>query len=81
MITRADVGISIKGVEGNDATRISDFVLGQFSLLSPLVLYYGREWYRKNSKLVTFVMFKNVYHVAALFGFGTFSMFSAQVIY
>lgn len=81
MITKADVGVSIQGVEGNDATRISDFVIGQFSLLSPLVLHYGREWYRKNCKLVNYVMIKNIYHVAGVIGFGLFSMFSAQVIY
>jgi|JI6StandDraft_1071083.scaffolds.fasta_scaffold01994_9 P-type E1-E2 ATPase len=42
MITTAHVGIGIKGKEGNEVCRVSDFVLGQFSLLSPLILYYGR---------------------------------------
>jgi phospholipid-translocating ATPase len=81
MITVADVGISIRGVEGNDVTRVSDFVIGQFSLLAPLVLYYGREWYRKNAKFVNFSMMKNIYHVAGVVGFGGFSMFGALVIY
>lgn len=81
MITEADVGISIRGIEGNDATRVSDFVIGQFSLLAPLTLYYGREWYRKNGKFVNYGMLKNIYHVAGVIGFGGFSMFSALVVY
>ena len=81
MITVADVGVAIRGQEGNDVTRVADFVVGQFSLLAPLVLYYGREWYRKNGKFINFGMFKNIYQISALLAFGPLSMFSAIILY
>ena len=56
-------------------------MLGQFSLLGPLVLYYGREWNRRNSKLVNYSFFKNIYHVMAVIGFGAWSFFSCNVIF
>lgn len=81
MIIKADVGIGIKGKEGNEVGRVADFVLGQFSLLSPLLLYYGREWYRRNSKLVNYSFFKNIYHVMAIVGFGSWSFFSCNIMF
>lgn len=42
MITQADVGVAVKGKEGSEAARVSDYVLGEFKLLSFLTLYYGR---------------------------------------
>lgn len=56
-------------------------MLGQFSLLSPLLLYYGREWYRRNSKLVNYSFFKNIYHVMAIVGFGSWSFFSCNIMF
>jgi P-type E1-E2 ATPase len=42
MIVSSDVGVGIRGKEGNEASRVADFVIGQFSLLGNLVVYYGR---------------------------------------
>lgn len=81
MITTAHVGVGIKGKEGNEVCRVSDFVLGQFSLLSPLILYYGREWYRRNSKLVNYSFFKNIYHVMAIVGYGSWSFYSGNILF
>jgi phospholipid-transporting ATPase len=60
---------------------VADFVIGEFSLLGPLVLYYGREWNRRNSKLVNYNFFKNSYHVLAIFGFGAVSFFSGTILF
>ena len=46
-----------------------------------LTLYYGREWYRKNARLVCYNFFKNWYHVSAVIIYGAYSYFSAVVIY
>lgn len=81
MIVTSDVGIGIKGKEGNEVARVSDFVLGQFSLLGPLIVYYGREWNRRNSKLVNYNFFKNIYHVIALFAYGVVSFFSGSILF
>lgn len=81
MIVTADVGVGVKGKEGSEAARVADFVVGQFSLLGALVLYYGREWNRRNSKLVNYNFFKNSYHVLAIFGFGAASFFSGTILF
>lgn len=46
-----------------------------------MTLYYGREWYRKNTSLVTYSFFKNWIHAAAVIAFGGFSYFSGVVIF
>jgi phospholipid-transporting ATPase len=60
MITAAHVGIGIKGVEGQQAARASDYAVGEFKTLRRLVLYYGRESYRKNTHLICYNFFKNM---------------------
>lgn len=56
-------------------------MIGQFCLLTPVLLHYGREWYKKNSKLVNFAFFKNIYHLMALVGYGGWSFFSGAMIF
>jgi phospholipid-transporting ATPase len=60
MITAAHVGIGIRGVEGQQAARASDYAIGEFKILGRLLLYHGRESYRKNSRLVLYNFFKNL---------------------
>lgn len=43
MISAAHVGIGIKGVEGQQAARASDYVVGEFKTLRRLILFYGRN--------------------------------------
>lgn len=52
MITAAHIGIGIRGVEGSQAARASDYVIGEFKILRSLLFYYGRECYRRNTNLV-----------------------------
>ena len=47
MITTAHVGVGITGVEGQQAARSADFVIGQFRFLKPLLFIHGREAYRE----------------------------------
>jgi phospholipid-transporting ATPase len=60
MITAAHVGIGIKGVEGQQASRASDYAIGEFKMLRPLLFIHGRESYRRNTALVLFNFFKNI---------------------
>jgi len=59
MILAAHVGIGIRGVEGQQAARASDYSIGEFQILKRLLLYCGRESYRKNSILILFNFYKN----------------------
>ena len=81
MITAAHVGIGIRGVEGQQAARASDYVLGEFKLLRRLLLYYGRESYRRNANLICYNFFKNMVLVIPQFWFGFLNGFSGQNIY
>ena len=60
MITEAHVGVGIRGVEGQQAARASDYAIGEFKLLRRLILYCGRESYRKNSYLIFYNFYKNL---------------------
>lgn len=59
MITAAHVGIGIKGLEGNQAARTSDYSIAEFKFLRKLLLYYGREHYRRNCLVVLYNFYKN----------------------
>jgi phospholipid-transporting ATPase len=70
MITVADIGVGISGKEGQQASRASDYAIGQFRFLRNLLFVHGREAYRKNSYLICYQFFKNVLLVMPQFWFG-----------
>jgi len=76
MIMGADIGVGIAGKEGMQAARASDFAIGQFKLLKPLLFVHGRECYRRNSDLVCFTFYKNMLYIITQFWFGIWSLFS-----
>ncbi len=59
MITTADVGVGVKGLEGNQAGRVSDYSIASFKFLRKLLLYYGKENRRKNCMFVLYNFYKN----------------------
>lgn len=81
MITAAHVGVGIKGVEGQQASRASDYAVGEFKMLKGLVLVHGRESYRKNSDLVLYNFFKNIVLVFPQFWMSIYNNFSGQTPY
>ena len=81
MITAAHVGIGIRGLEGQQAARSSDFAICQFKHLKNLMFVHGREAYRRNSYLVLYIFYKNVLYVLPLFYYGMFSCFSGTTFY
>mmetsp|Transcript_1537 Transcript_1537/g.1339 ORF Transcript_1537/g.1339 Transcript_1537/m.1339 type:complete len:136 (-) Transcript_1537:1233-1640(-) len=76
MITAAHVGVGIKGKEGLQASRASDFAIGQFSHLKRLMFYYGRECYRRNVNVIKFNFYKNMILVLPQFWYGFMNSFS-----
>lgn len=81
MISGAHVGVGIKGIEGNQAARASDYYFGEFKHLAPLLFYFGRECYRTNSNVVLFIFYKNIMIVMAQFWYGFFNFFSGQPLF
>mmetsp|Transcript_9024 Transcript_9024/g.10441 ORF Transcript_9024/g.10441 Transcript_9024/m.10441 type:complete len:481 (-) Transcript_9024:80-1522(-) len=59
MIYEAHVGIGISGKEGKQAVNASDFSIGQFRFLEPLILYHGRWGYMRTSMVVLYCFYKN----------------------
>jgi phospholipid-transporting ATPase len=81
MIAAAHVGIGISGLEGQQAARSSDYAIGQFKYLKTLLFYHGREAYRRNAYLISYMFYKNVLFVFPMFFFGFYSVFSGTPIY
>ena len=81
MITAAHIGIGIAGLEGTQAARASDYSIGQFRFLRSLLFVHGRECYRRNTYLVSYMFYKNVLYVMPIFMYGFVSFFSGTVIY
>lgn len=81
MITTAHVGVGISGLEGQQAARSADFVIGQFRFLKPLMFIHGREAYRRNAYLVKYTIYKNVFFVLPQYWFGVYSGFTGQMVY
>ena len=81
MITAAHIGIGIKGLEGTQAARASDYSIGQFKFLKNLLFTHGRECYRRNAYAVAYMFYKNVLLVIPIWVFGFFNFFSGTTIY
>ncbi|KAK8844583.1 hypothetical protein IAR55_006430 [Kwoniella newhampshirensis] len=60
MIQAADVGVGIVGKEGNQASLAADFSINQFSYLTKLLLWHGRNSYKRSAKLSQFVIHRGL---------------------
>ena len=60
MIQAADVGVGIVGKEGKQASLAADFSVTQFSFLTRLLLWHGRNSYERSSKLSQFVIHRGL---------------------
>lgn len=81
MITEAHVGVGIKGVEGQQASRAADFSIGEFKVLKRLLFFHGRENYRKNTNLILYNFYKNLFFNVPTVWFGYYNFFSGQSPY
>ncbi|KAI9486301.1 MAG: phospholipid-translocating P-type ATPase [Benjaminiella poitrasii] len=60
MIQAADVGVGIVGKEGKQASLAADFSVTQFSFLTKLLLWHGRNSYKRSAKLSQFVIHRGL---------------------
>lgn len=75
MIQCADVGVGIVGKEGKQASLAADFSIDQFCYLLKLLLWHGRNSYKRSAKLAQFIIHRGllisvaqaVYLIASLF--------------
>eukprot|EP00968_Pinguiococcus_pyrenoidosus_P000430 scaffold29_cov251-Pinguiococcus_pyrenoidosus.AAC.25 len=81
MIQKAQVGIGIAGLEGQQAVNASDFAIAQFKYLKRLLLIHGRWNYRRMAVVILYSFYKNFVLVAVLFFYGFDSEFSGLVLF
>ena len=75
MIQCADVGVGIVGKEGNQASLAADFSILSFSYLSKLLLWHGRNSYKRSAKLGQFIIHRGLLISVAQAVFSISSLF------
>lgn len=60
MIQAADVGIGIVGKEGKQASLAADFSINQFSYIARLLLWHGRNSYKRSARLSQFIIHRGL---------------------
>lgn len=60
MIMQAHIGVGIRGLEGTQAVRTSDFAINQFQHLQKLLLVHGRWGYKRVSYMICYYFYKNI---------------------
>lgn len=63
----ADVGVGITGQEGRQAVMASDFSMGQFRFLVPLLFVHGHWNYQRMSYMLLYNFYRNAVFVFVLF--------------
>ncbi|KAJ2358888.1 putative aminophospholipid-translocase [Coemansia erecta] len=86
MIQAADVGVGLVGLEGRQASLAADFSVDQFSYLARLLLWHGRNSYKRSAKLAQFVIHRgliiSIMQVvfSALFYFAPIALFQGMLL-
>jgi len=60
MIQMADAGVGIEGKEGKQASLAADFSLTQFSHIGRLLIWHGRNSYKRSASLSQFVIHRGL---------------------
>lgn len=60
MILTADVGVGIVGKEGKQAALSSDFSIFKFKHLTNLLLWHGRNSYKRGAVMAQFVIHRGI---------------------
>ncbi|XP_010859804.1 PREDICTED: phospholipid-transporting ATPase IG-like [Bison bison bison] len=79
MILESHVGIGIKGKEGRQASRNSDYAVPKFKHLKKLLLAHGHLYYVRIAHLVQYFFYKNLCFILPQFLYQFFCGFSQQV--
>jgi len=81
MIQAADVGIGIVGKEGRQASLAADFSITQFCHLTKLLMWHGRNSYKRSAKLAQFVIHRGLIISVAQTVFSVSSRFEPVALY
>lgn len=78
MIQAAHVGVGINGLEGMQAARSADVLIGQFKYLKKLLLVHGLWSYQRISNAILYSFYKNIALYMTQFWFVFTNAFSGQ---
>ncbi|KAK6453992.1 ATPase that leads to neomycin-resistant protein when overexpressed [Scheffersomyces xylosifermentans] len=81
MIQCADVGVGIVGKEGKQASLAADFSIDQFCYLSKLLLWHGRNSYKRSAKLGQFIIHRGLLLSVAQAVYSVSSQFEPLALY
>lgn len=81
MIQCADVGVGIVGKEGKQASLAADFSIDQFCYLSKLLLWHGRNSYKRSAKLGQFIIHRGLLISVAQAVYSIASKFEPLALY
>ncbi|XP_010734895.1 phospholipid-transporting ATPase 11C isoform X5 [Larimichthys crocea] len=81
MILEAHVGIGIKGKEGRQAVRNSDYAVPKLKHLKKLLLAHGHLYYVRIAHLVQYFFYKNLCFILPQFLYQFFCGYSQQPLY
>lgn len=81
MIQAADVGVGIVGKEGRQASLAADFSIEQFCYLVKLLVWHGRNSYKRSAKLSQFVIHRGLIISICQTVFSVASEFKPDALY
>ncbi|KAK7141388.1 hypothetical protein R3I93_015519 [Phoxinus phoxinus] len=81
MILEAHVGIGVKGKEGRQAVRNSDYAIPKLKHLKKLLLAHGHLYYVRIAHLVQYFFYKNLCFILPQFLYQFFCGYSQQPLY
>lgn len=81
MIQAADVGVGIVGKEGRQASLAADFSIEQFCYLVKLLVWHGRNSYKRSAKLSQFVIHRGLIISICQTVFSIASKFEPNALY
>jgi phospholipid-translocating ATPase len=81
MILAASVGVGIVGLEGMQASLAADFSITQFSFILPLLLWHGRNAYKRSARLSQFVIHRGLIISIIQAVFSALFFFAAVPVY
>jgi phospholipid-translocating ATPase len=81
MIQAADVGVGIVGKEGKQASLAADFSIEQFCYLVKLLVWHGRNSYKRSAKLSQFVIHRGLIISICQTAYSIASSFEPNALY
>ncbi|KAL9647937.1 hypothetical protein ABK040_008208 [Willaertia magna] len=86
MILASDVGLGIVGKEGKHASLAADFSIDQFSYCTDLILWHGRNSYKRSASLSQFIIHRGLIIsviqavFSAMYHFSTIAIFTGWLM-